>query len=257
MSAAAPEFDPTAIAGLPPKDHNHPKIDPFDEIAQEIADLYDEAKNFCDGEPISSQEMADAISELSDRLHACEKKADKLRTKLKKPLDDAVKALQARFHPLIGDTKAGKGKAVLGKEACLSLLTPWRAKVAAEKAAEAARVAAEAEAAKLVAQEAIRASAGNLADREVAEELLREAKALEKTAKRADKAATTGTGLRSVWCAEIADEEAALNWAYELAPGEFMALALSLANEQVRLGKRELPGFVVREERAAAVRRAA
>jgi hypothetical protein len=55
-----------------------------------------------------------------------------------------------------------------------------------------------------------------------------------------------------VWSAEIADEEKALDWAFGHAPGEFMALALSLANEQVRAGARKLPGFRVVEEKRAA-----
>lgn len=246
------DFNRLATATAIPKTHNQ---DPFDTIAQEIADLYDEAKNFCDGEPISSPEMADAISALSDRLHAAGKKADELRIELKKPLDDAVKALQARFHPLVGDTKSGKGKVVLGKEACLSLLTPWRERVAKEKAAEAARIAAEAEKARLAAQEALRASAGNLAEREAAEELLADAKRLEKTAKKADKAATTGTGLRTMWVAELVDEGAALDWAWGRAKAEFLAVVQRNADEAVRAGLRQVPGFVVREVKSASVGR--
>jgi hypothetical protein len=246
-----PDFNPLATAAVP-KTHNQ---DPFDTIAQEIADLYDECKNFCDGEPISSPEMADAISALSDRLHACGQRADELRTELKKPLDKQVKELQERFHPLIGNTTSGKGKVVLGKEACLSLLTPWRARVAAEKAAEAERIAAEAEAARLTAQEAIRASSGNLAEREAAEELLADAKRLERVAGRANKAATTGTGLRTTWTAELVDEGAALDWAWGRAKAEFLAVVQRNADEAVRAGVRQVPGFRVVEVKTASVGR--
>lgn len=240
-------FDPTAIASHP-IGHNQ---SPFDALKQELEDLFDEAKNFCDGEPIASEEMAAAITELHDRIHECGKRAEELRVDEKKPLDDQITAIQAKFHPLIGNTKAGKGKVVLGKEACQSLLTPWRTRVAQEKAAEAARVAAVAEAARVAAQEAIRASSGNLAARESAEELLADAKQLEKTAKRADKAATVGTGLRTVWKAVLEDEEAAMDWLWARAKEEVLAVAQRNADEVVRGGVRQVPGFKVVESKVA------
>jgi len=244
-------FNPTDIAGLPPKDHNQPTPSPFDEIRQEIEDLFDEAKNFCDGEPIDSPALADAITALHDRIHAAGQRADTLRTEEKKPLDDQIAAIQSRYHPLIGNTKAGKGKVVLGKEACQSLLTPWRARVAAEKAAEAAVVAAKAEAARQAAQEAIRASSGNLAAREEAEELLAGAKKLEKAANRAEKAATTGTGLRTVYDVTLVDEEAAMDWLWARAKAEVLAVAQRNAEEVVRGGARAVPGFKVEERKVA------
>lgn len=246
-SAAALDFNPTDIAGVP-KTHNQ---DPFDTLKQELDDLFDEAKNFCDGEPIGSEEMAAAITELHDRIHDCGSRAEKLRVAEKKPLDDQIAAIQAKYHPLIGNTKAGKGKVVLGKDACQSLLTPWRKKVADDKAAEAAAKAAEAAAATKAAEEAIRSSSGNLGAREYAEELLADAKKLERGAKRADKAATTGTGLRTVYKVDFADQEKALDWAFGYAPGEFIAMALSLAEEQVRRGVRQLPGFSIVEDKVA------
>lgn len=248
MTQPATEFDPTAIVGL---GHNAPPADPFDDIRQEIEDLYDEARNFCDGKPIDTQALADVVTELHDRIHAAGKKADDLRIVEKTPLDDAVKAIQAKYAPLISDTKSVKGKVTLGKEALSALLTPWRTAKAAAAKAEADRIAAEAAEATRLATEAIRASSGNLAAREEAEELLSASKRLEKTAARAERAATTGLGLRTVWSAEIANDDEALSWAYGHAPGEFMALALSLANEQVRSGVRVLPGFVVTEGKVA------
>lgn len=242
------DFDPMATAGI---GHNAPPADPFDELVKELDDLYDEAKNFCDGEPIDSEEMAAVITELHDRIHECGKRAEALRVDEKKPLDDKIAAIQARFHPLIGNTKAGKGKVILAKEACQNLLTPWRQKVAAEKAAEAARIAAEAEAAKLAAQEAMQASAGNLAEREAAEELLADAKALEKTARRSEKAATTGLGLRTVWEAVLENEEVAMDWCWGRARDEVLAVAQRNADELVRSGVRQVPGFVVRERKVA------
>lgn len=249
--SSAPDFDPTAIATI---GHNQ---SPFEAIKQEIEDLFDEAKNFCDGEAIDSPELAAAITELHDKIHAAGQRADELRIEEKKPLDEQVAAIQTRYHSLIGNTKAGKGKVVLGKDACQSLLTPWRVKVAAAARAEADRIAAEAAEAARLATEAIRASAGNLAERADAEELLASSKKLEKTAARSWKAATTGTGLRTVKVVTMVDEDAAMEWGWGRAPEEYKALAQSLAEAAVRAGMATVPGFAVKDEHVAMAGRAA
>lgn len=251
---AEPAFEPFAIAtghnGGPPLD-DEPANDnqpAYVAIFTEIDDLYDEAKNWADGEAISSQEMHDAIEKLYDGLHEAGKKADALRVEEKKPLDDQVKAIQDRYNKYI---QPKKGRVDLAKSTLGALLAPWRKKVADEKAAIAAQQAAEAAAAKEAAEAAIRSSSGNLGAREYAEELLADAKKLERGAKRVDKAATTGTGLRTVYKVDFADQEKALDWAFGYAPGEFIAMALSLAEEQVRRGVRQLPGFTIVEDKVA------
>lgn len=237
--------NPRAVIG-----GNHPpEPTAFDLIKTEIEDLFDEAKNWADGEPIASQEIHDQIERLRDGIHDAGKRADALRVDEKRPLDEQVKAIQDKFNPLI---QPKKGKVDLAKSTLDSLLTPWRTRVAAEKAAEAARIAEEAAAATRAAKEAMQQSSGNLAAREEAEELLAEAKALEKTAKRADKSASTGLGLRTVWRVELVDVEKALDWAYGRAADEFLAVAQRNAEEAVRAGVRQVPGFAVREEKVAA-----
>ncbi|MBO9194354.1 hypothetical protein J5277_09575 [Rhizobium sp. 16-449-1b] len=233
-------------------DNGGPALDeltPFETIKQEIEDLFDTAKDFADGEPINSQEMHDTIESIRDQIHDAGKRADALRVEEKKPLDDQVKAIQDKFNPLI---QPKRGKVDLAKSTLDTLLAPWRKKVADEKAAEAARKAAEAAAATLAAQEAIRASSGNLQAREDAEAMLADAAALTKTAKRADKAATTGLGLRTVWRAELVDEEAAMDWLWARAKEEVLAVAQRNAEEQVRAGARSIPGFRIFDEKVAA-----
>jgi hypothetical protein len=245
-------FDPAAIA---PVGHNHPPEDgstEFDLVKTEIEDLFMEAKNWCDGEAIADQATHDVIEKLYDSLHAAGVKAEKLRVTEKEPFDTAIAEIQARFAPLIADNKSTKGKVTLGKQELSKLLTPWRTKVAAVKAAEAKRIADEAEAARRTAQEAIRSSSGNLAEREAAEELLADAKKLEKTATRTWKAATTGTGLRTVWDTVLVDEDAAMEWCWARAKDEILAVALKNAEEQVRAGVRSVPGFTVVERKVAA-----
>jgi hypothetical protein len=245
-------FNPLAIAG-----HNNPPDSPnelsaYEAIKQEIDDLFDEAKNWADGEPVDSQDIADAITALHDNLHDAGKRADEERKLEAKPHDDAKAEIQQRYNLLIGNTKTtGKGKVVLGKETLQALLTPWRNKLVAEKEAAAKAAREEADRIAAEAQAAIRASAGNLEEREKAEELLKEAKQVDRWAKREDRAATTGTGLRTVWHAALVDEGQALDWAYGKAPERFKDVVQQMANEAVRAGMRSVPGFRVYDERVA------
>lgn len=235
------DLNPRAVAGnnLPPD------LLLFDEIE----DLFSEAKNWCDGEPITTEQQHDAVTKLYDGLHDAGKRADELRKEEKKPLDDQIKEIQDRFNVYI---QPKKGKVDLGKDALGKMLAAWRAAVAKQKEETARKAREEADRKAAEAQAAIRASSGNLAEREVAEELLKEAKQADRFAKRQDKAATTGTGLRSVWVATPTDWEAGLDWAYGRDPVRFKELVQQMANEAVRLGARSVPGFVVSEEKRAA-----
>ena len=237
-------FNPLAIIG-----HNQPPANDNLDIFAEINDLFAEALHWADGEPITSVEMHDAVTALYDGIHEAGKKADALRVEEKKPHDAAAKAVQDKYNPYV---QAKKGKVDRAKAALGDLLAAWRKKIADEKAAAAAAKAAEAAAAAQAAQEAIRASAGNLAARVDAEEQLAHAATLQKQAKRADKAATTGLGLRTVWSAKLVDEEQAMEWCWARAKAELLAVAQRNADELVRSGVRSVPGFVVTDEKVAA-----
>lgn len=233
-------------------DNGGPKVDTeFEAIATRISDLFDEAKNWADGEPITTPEVAEAVTELFNGLHAAGNEAEALRKVRVKPLDDAKAEIQATFHPLIGDTKSGKGKVVLGKSALQTLLTAWRVEQNRIAAAAAQKAREEADVLRAQAEAEIRASSGNLAEREEAEETLALAKEAERFAARREKAATTGTGLRTVWVADLVEEGAALDWAYGRDPAKFRELVQSMADEAVRGGVRVVPGFTVREDKVA------
>lgn len=240
-------LNPAATIG-----HNAPT--PYELIKQEIEDLFDEAKNFADGEPIESEEMHDAIKKLHDGLHDAGNRADAARIEENKPFDDGKAAVQAKYAPLIANTKSVKGKVVLGKESLSVLLSAWRKRVADEKAAiaeakrvEAARIAAE-------AQAAMQASRGNLEARVAAEELVAHAKDVAKDARRSEKAAEN-TGLRTFWKSEIADIEAALDYFYPRYTSSFVQLVEELAHTEVSTGARELPGIRIWGEQVATVGR--
>jgi hypothetical protein len=240
--------NPRAVAG----GNNPPEPTPFELLVAELDDLFDEARNFCDGAAIDSDELAAAITTLHDRIHDCGKRADAMRKGEKDELDKQIAAIQAKYAPLIADNKSKKGKVILGKEACQALLTPWRKKKADEAAAEAARVAAIAAAEQAKAQAALAASAGNLEARVEAEQQVETAKAWGTAAKRADKAATTGLGLRTIWRGTVEDWEKAMDWAWERDPDKFREMVQGMVDSAVHGGVRAIPGVRVWDEKRAA-----
>jgi hypothetical protein len=230
---------------------------PFDLIADHLEDLIAEARIFADGEPVANQGQADAVSALIEDLRLAAKDADAERVRENKPHDDAKAAVQAKYAPLIADPKnKNPGKVWKAIDALKACLQPYLAKLDAEKR-EVERVAREAaDKAAKDAADAMRAAAANdLQAREEAEALIADAEAAAKLAKAAagDKAHATGgsraMGLRSVWKAELKDAQIAAGFFWKRDPSVFNAFLQKLADEDVRAGKRSIPGFDVTETR--------
>jgi hypothetical protein len=237
--------------------HHIPNATPFDLIADHLEDLIAEARNFADGEPVSNQGQADSVSALIEDLRLAAKDADAERVRENEPHDKAKAAVQAKYAPLIADPKnKNPGKVWKAIDALKACLQPYLAKLDAEKR-EAERVAREAaDKAAKDAAEAMRAAAANdLHAREEAEALIADAEAAQKVAKAAagDKAHASGgsraMGLRSVWKAELKDAQVAAGFFWKRDPSAFNAFLQKLADEDVRAGKRSIPGFDVTEAR--------
>lgn len=190
--------------------HNQPPATPFDIVSEKITDLYDEAKNWCDGEEITSQEQADAVQKLMRLIQSAEKEADAARVEENRPFDEGKAAVQAKYAPLIANTKTIKGKTILAIEACKKALAPWLRKVEEENRRKAEEARKEAEA-KAEAARAAMAQRQSLEDRDRAEALVREAKQAEADARRAAnaKAGAKGEGravtLRDKYTPEVTD----------------------------------------------------
>ena len=82
--------------------HNSPPS-PFEEIKTRIEDLYGEAKQWLDGEPVTTQDQANALNTLENRIREAAKEAEALRKGEVKPLDDAKAELFR--HPLHAYTR--------------------------------------------------------------------------------------------------------------------------------------------------------
>lgn len=231
--------------------HNSPP--PREAHALHIEELYQTASDFLDGEPIATEGQANEVGKLIAALREARKGADEQRAIEKRPHDEAAKEVQTAWKPLID-------RCDRATQVAKNALVPWQLKIEAEQRAEAARLAKEADDARIAAQakaEAQRGS-GRLEDAEEAEAALKAADKLTKAAARADKAkplvATGGRsiGLRSDWVPELTDATAALKHYMARQPDALKAWLMDQARKDIRGGARSIPGFNITEERKAA-----
>lgn len=239
------EANPRAVMGA----NNPPEESAFAGFEAHINDLFEEAKNFLDGAGVNSDAEAEGVSKLLDLIRTAAKDADKARAAEKKPHDDAGKAVQAKWKPLLD-------RAEMAVDACKRALAPWLTRKAEEQrqAAEKARLDAE-ERAKAAAEAMRSTTLDNLEGREAAEALMKEADRAQADAAKAEKARPQAVGgarattLRSYFTPMLADPKAALVHYVATRPDDVKAFLLGLAKQDVAAGKRQIPGFDVIEER--------
>lgn len=230
--------------------NNPPEPTPFEAIQVHIEDLTETAKGFLDGTGVTTQAEADALAKLMDEGRKASKAADAARAEEKKPHDEAAKAVQAKWKPLI---EAGDRIVTICKQA----LAPYLEAQEAEKRriAEEARKGAERKAQEAAAA-ARAAAATDLAAQEQAEALAKEAKAALTAANKADKDKAHGVGgsraatLRTTYRPVMVDGVEAARWAWQTRREECEAFFLSLAVTAVREGRHQIPGFDVIAERS-------
>lgn len=236
------------IAGI-----GHNQATPFDLSLEEIDGLYTEAKNWLDGAGVNSEAGATAVSKLLDAARQAKKTADDARKEAKRPHDEAGKAVQERWRPLLE-------KADLVVETAKAALTPWLQKVELEKRAIAEKARREAKEKMEIAAAAIRAAhqnEGNLAERETAEIMLKSAQYSEALATKAEKDKARATGgeravtLRKYYRPVLTDGRVAAKHYWTERRPEMETYFLSLAETDVRNGKRQIPGFDIVEETSA------
>ena len=227
--------------------------DPFDTHKADIEDLYDEAKNWLDGQAIENAGQADDVASLIDRLTKAWKAADDARDIEKRPHMEAANAVQAKYKPILA-------KATTAKDVAKKAQATWLKKLRDEQAAIARKAAEEAEAAAKAAIDAVQAAneAGDLSAREEAEAMVEQAKDLIHDAKVAEKAkpqaksqfGARAMGLRSIWTPTLTDGVLAMRhyWLIPDRRAEIEALMLDMARKDVRAGSRAIPGFEINED---------
>lgn len=237
---------------IAPIGHNQAPT-PFDEIETKINDLYDEAKQWLDGEPVTTQDQADALNTLANHIREAHKEADQMRKEEAKPFDDGKKAVQERYNPLI---QKGKGKTEVALNAVKSALKPYLLELDRIQQEAAQKAREEAEQAERDAQAAMQhRDPSNLEQQEEANRLAEQAKAAQQAANKAEnakahaKGSGRATGLRTRTKVSIANEREAAGWAWKHDREALMIFVLTQAEKAVRNGAQSLEGFSITEEK--------
>lgn len=244
--------NPRAVIG----DNGGPELTAFEAIKINIVDLYDEAKLWLNGEPVTTQEQADALNTLKARIKDAMKAAETQRVIEGAPHKQAIDEIQARYNELIGSNKSVTGIALKAEEAVNAALKPYLVELDRQQQ-EAAHIAREeAERKQREAMEAMRArDAANLQQREEAERLVAEAQQADAAAKQAEKVRAhakgdgRATGLRTVHRAVMVDRQLAAKWVWLDRNEELMTWIQDQADKAVRGGARSIAGFEIREEK--------
>jgi hypothetical protein len=195
----------------------------------------------CTASPVTTDEQEEALDALLNDVRRAANDAEAQRKIEKKPHDDAAKAVQEAWKPVLA-------KCDVAATALKNALTPYREARQRAKDEAVRKTREEAEAAQKAAQEALRAS-GDLEERFAAEAGLERASKLTAVANRIDRSAT---GLRTYWEAEVTDRRAALNHYVKTRPDEFEALIQKLADGDARGTRAPVPGVVFHERKRAA-----
>lgn len=224
--------------------------DPAQAFSLHLDDLEEQAKQFLDGEAIANEAQAEAVSRLLSMARKAANDADEARKAEKRPHDEAAKAVQEKWRPILtkADDIATTAKRVLA---------PWLSKLEDEQraAAETARLEAERLAAAAVHTAEV-ANPDSLADqtavrirRENAADAARAAKRLAKARPQA-KGGERAVGLRSVWTAEVTNPVIFARWAWEHRRGEYLTFLDVLAAREAT-GPKNIPGLIIHEGRTA------
>lgn len=219
-------------------------LDPISAHELNVADLRESALPFLDGKEVTTLEEAEAVDTLIKMARSARDEADKQRAAEKKPHDDAAKAVQAKWKPLVDSADR-----IL--KVCLEKVGAWRQAEADRKEAEAARLRAEAEAERQAEVEATRAAAGNLEAREQADQIAVSAQQAEKIAARAEKAVGKGDGLRTVRSLKITDPYALASWLWTHRREDVEAAHADLAQRIFRASGPAMDGTEIITERKA------
>lgn len=193
------------------------------------------------GGEVGTDEQEAAIDALLDDFRKAGKDADNARIVEKRPHDDAAKAVQAKWKPILD--KADRGAA-----ACKDALTPYRMLKQRAKDEAARKAREEAEARAREAQEALRQS-DDLEARFAAEQKLEAAQKLTAVANKIDRAAT---GLRTYWTHRIINRRELLLHVLDRYPEDLADMLNELVRQKVVAGVREMPGVEVTEAKRAA-----
>lgn len=226
--------------------HNNPP--PVEAYGMALDDAYSTAKDFLDGKPIETQGEADRIGQIVSEVKKLKKDADAARAEEKRPHDDAAKAVQTKWKPLLE-----RADTII--QAAQKPLTDYLNKLAAEQRAAEEKAREEAARKAQEAIEATRQAHGSVEAIERARELEKEADKAAKEAAKAGKvkAHVAGVdraiGLRSYQIADVTDYRALLEHVMRNDAAPLKAWLDDYARKAL---PSQLPGVTIRTERKVA-----
>jgi hypothetical protein len=242
--------NPRAVIGA-----NKPPLTPYEACKLHIEDLMIEARNWCDGAKVENQDQADVVSRLIEDFRLAHQAADDARKVENEPFDAGKAEVQARYAPLIADTKTVKGKTVLADAALKAALKPF---LDAERPASwlsNRRLRRRPYAPPRPPQRPCAPRRRmTLAPARQLRIWLRLRASPRKTppgppmTRRRPAAVRARLGLKTFHKPYLTDRKAALMHYAANRPDDLVAFLVGLAEADVREGKRQIPGFDVREE---------
>jgi len=221
---------------------------PYEAISLQLEELIEEAKNFLDGEPITTQQQADDIGLLMTNIRKLAKEADTQRMAEQKPAQDEIKKSQAKWKPLLSQCDTATD---IAKKA----LVPWLTKLDEEKQAKAKALRETADAQLKAAQEAL--CTDDLSAKLDAEEALKEAQKADRIANAAakEKAQAQGVGravgLRTVTDVEMTDPLAFGKWLWNNRRDEYLEMLAGVADSMKECKHLKIPGLIFHERKVA------
>lgn len=219
--------------------HNNPPA--FEAHSMNIEDLFQLVSDSTSGGKVETDEQDAALDALLDDFRKARKAADAERAAEKKPHDDAGKAVQTKWKPLLDRCDAATNE-------IKALLTPYRTEKQRAKDDAARKARQEAEERQQAAQAKLQQS-DNLEARFEAEQELKAAKGLTAVANRIDREAT---GLRTVWTHSIVSRADLLRHVKERYPEDLADMLNEWARKKVAAGARSIPGVEITESKRAA-----
>ena len=238
-------------------DNNPPEPTPFEISQEEILDLYQQAEDYLDGDPIATQGQADDVQQLMRMIQKAQKDANASRKEEARPFDEGKAEVQAKYNPLV---QPKKGKCDLAIDSCKKALTPWMVKLEEERLAAAEIARKEAEEIQRKADAAAKAAreSEDLKLREAAYIAQKEAEKASKAAAKIENAKSGASGavgrkttLRSTFTPELEELKLAIGHYWKIDRAAFEELVNGLAVRDVRAGRRKIPGFNIKEEKRA------
>jgi len=220
---------------------------PLDELVPTVDLVFEQGKQWLDGEPVTTEGMAEGVATLLGEVRKATKQVETAHKTEKEPFLEGGRAVDAKKNALIASL-------TLVEKACKAALLPFQQAKAAAQAKAEAEARAKAEAARMAAEEARKAAnADNLAEREAATKAAEEAEKLEAAANKAAKASTTtkgntgrAVGMVTVYSAEIEDlQKAAAHYWRNGNLDIFREAVFAQANKDVKAGKRNIPGITL------------